>query len=85
MKPDFDESSGFRIIYLDFKKTHAEILCRIDDFIAELKESEQPFPSWSEALQKFEDLLNDLREHEDHEVKMVQKAFNQSTSKKTET
>ncbi len=83
-KPIFDESPGFCIMVPDFKKQHAEILCRIDDFTTRLKETESPFQSWNEALQKFEEILADLREHEDQEIKMVQEAFNQSASKKTE-
>ena len=83
-KPVFDEAPGFCIMVPDFKKTHAEILCRMDDFITQLKETEHPFQSWGEALQKLEEILADLRKHEDQEIKMVQQAFNQSVSKKAD-
>ena len=80
-QPIFDESPGFCIMVPDFKKKHAKILSRIDNFITRLKETEYPFPSWNEALQKFEEILADLREHEDQEIKIVQEAFSQSASK----
>ncbi|QDT91556.1 hemerythrin domain-containing protein [Gimesia algae] len=83
-KPVFDEAPGFCIMVPDFKKTHAEILFRIDDFITRLKETEPPFQNWNKALKEFEEILADLHEHEDQEVKMVQEAFNQSASKKAE-
>ncbi len=82
-KPIFDESPGFCIMVPDFHKKHAEILCRIDEFIARSKKSERPFQSWGEALQIFDKLLTDLRAHEDQEIKMVQEAFNQSAAKET--
>jgi len=83
-KPVFDESPGFCIMVPDFKIKHAEILSRIDDFTTRLKKTEPPFQNWNKALMEFEEILADLREHEDQEIKMVQEAFNQLASKKAE-
>lgn len=80
-KPVFDESPGFCIMVPDFKKKHTEILNRIDNFTTQLKKIESPLQNWNQALKEFEEILTDLRAHEDQEVRMVQEAFNQSVSK----
>lgn len=80
-KPVLDESPGFCIMVPDFKKKHSTFLCRIDDFVARLKQTEPPFKNWSEALKEFETLLADLRENETQEINMVQNAFDKSVSK----
>ncbi|WP_339730683.1 hemerythrin domain-containing protein [uncultured Gimesia sp.] len=79
-KPVLDESPGFCIMVPDFKEKHSTILTQIDDFISRLKQPEPPFENWSAALQEFETLLADLREHENKEIKMVQEAFDKSAA-----
>ncbi|WP_145218763.1 hemerythrin domain-containing protein [Gimesia alba] len=79
-KPVLDETPGFCIMVPDFKEKHTAILCQIDDFISRLKHPEPPFENWNAALQEFETLLADLREHENHEIQLVQEAFDKSSA-----
>jgi hypothetical protein len=76
--PVLDESPGFCIMVPDFKKKHTSLLDRIDDFVLRLKQTDSPFNNWNEALQEFKKILDDLREHENQEVKLVQEAFDKS-------
>jgi ABC-type transporter Mla subunit MlaD len=63
----------------DLLQQHARFLDRLDKLIAVIRESESASDYWRTARNDLEQLLADLRRHEQSENALVQAAFQQDT------
>jgi hypothetical protein len=59
----------------ELRLQHGHLLEALNDLIKRLKMSEPPFRSWQAACRELEDILTDLRRHEQAENETVQAAF----------